>query len=637
MLNFISNYIFWTKVLNRLSAEKNRLWNFLPINYISHKKIGDIPDKQSFKYKLQSMLGTFDANLLSYIDWEEKKKIICSAEDSIAHNFNLLGSGEVHLDPIDWHTDFKSGYKWPKGKFYKKYKQVDLYNNADIKVPWELSRCHHLLCLGEAYLITKDEKYAQEVIDQILNWIEENPLMYSINWTCSMDVSIRAVNWLFAVNMIIDSSRVSDDLVCRIYKSFFEHGFFIYNNLEKVIPYSNNHYVADIVGLLYLGQLFYQQKRGKRWWYFSLSEFYTEIRQQVLPSGVHYERSVSYHRLVTELFSYPLYMISRLEVIIPIDILPRIQSMYNYIKYYSKQNDMAPLIGDNDNGRFLPFMQYDFRDHRYLLDGTSLDNIIISAGMKNLFVNDDNGIDGSILLEDAGVAILRKGNAYIFINNGGFSKFMNNNEVLIGTHTHNDLLSFVLSVGKDDVIIDPGTFVYTSNPLLRNQFRSSKMHNTIIVDNEEQNYLSKNDMFTVVKNFYNNVLHYKLDSNIDTCVGSYMTIDCRMQHQRLFKLYKDLVIISDTIHKEGNNHYIELRYNLDDCIEPLLCTKHIFFESNSYCFEICFESEVDYDIAIIEGVISKSYGVKCNNKCILISLFFSKMLKFNTIIKWKAK
>ena len=54
-------------------------------------------------------------------------------------------------------------------------------------------------------------------------------------------------------------------------------------------------------------------------------------------------------------------------------------------------------------------------------------------------------------------------------------------------HVHNDKLSFELQVNGEDLVRDPGTFTYSSNPEKRNEFRSTKAHNGIVVKGIEQN------------------------------------------------------------------------------------------------------------------------------------------------------
>jgi len=41
---------------------------------------------------------------------------------------------------------------------------IDLANDADVKVPWELSRHQHFVTLGQAFVLTGDEKYAREFV-----------------------------------------------------------------------------------------------------------------------------------------------------------------------------------------------------------------------------------------------------------------------------------------------------------------------------------------------------------------------------------------------------------------------------------------------------------------------------------------
>jgi len=55
-----------------------------------------------------------------------------------------------------------------------------------------------------------------------------------------------------------------------------------------------------------------------------------------------------------------------------------------------------------------------------------------------------------------------------------------------GGHSHNDKLSFELSIAGFDIYTDPGTYLYTPQPLRRNEFRSVKAHNTPTINGEEQ-------------------------------------------------------------------------------------------------------------------------------------------------------
>ena len=97
--------------------------------------------------------------------------------------------------PIDWHVDFKSGYRGNPKIYYKDIKYGHKVG-VDVKVPWELSRFQHLTTLGEAYFLSNDEKYVKEFVNQITDWIENNPPKFGVNWTCTVDVAIRACSRL---------------------------------------------------------------------------------------------------------------------------------------------------------------------------------------------------------------------------------------------------------------------------------------------------------------------------------------------------------------------------------------------------------------------------------------------------------
>lgn len=628
MLNLYPNYIFWNKLLNQITVRKNKYWRYLPVNHISVKGMDQVPSKEMFSIRLAEMLGSFQTTLQN-IQKDDKDTIVFLANETLEHRFDLLGSGPVAMPKINWHADFKSGHSWPKGWYYKKQRQASVAG-SDIKVPWELSRCHHLLWLGEAYLLTKEERYSKEVVDEIENWLTENPLMYSVNWTCTMDVAIRAVNWLFAVAMIMESDVVTESFINKIYKSFYQHGWYIFNNLEKSVPYSNNHLFSDYAGLIYLAILFQNTKYGRKWKAYVIPEFYNEIRRQILPSGVHYERSVSYHRLMTELASYPCYLLKRMGYTIPSDIEYRVSSMYSFIATYTKDNGRAPLIEDNDDGRFLPFMRRDFRRHDYMLDPNSVENKLVANEIQ-LF-----GFEKatSRLYLDAGHAILRKGEAYLFVTNGGFSKYEDESKER-GTHTHNDRLSFELAIGNDDVFVDPGAYIYTPDPEKYYEFHSTAKHNTIVVDGEEQNNLNKNSVFLLKKNSVMTAFEMESDT---ACRGGYRTLEQSMSHNRLFQLNEDCLTIDDEIIKAGKSHHAVLSYHLSPEVEARIADDIVEIETSSYLVKMMVvQDDKQRSLTIEDDTYSPSYGVSVRSKTVRVGVSFDESSKIQTKIQWQKK
>lgn len=607
------------KIRNRIAVEKNLFWKYCDLDRVSFYGYVGYQNADSLKRRLVTMLGLYNNILLSEIDEKDYASIMHSAQQALNHKFDILGSGPYKLDPIDWQIDFKSGVRWEK-VFYR---DIVTPQGADIKVPWELSRCQHLLWLGEAWLLSGQEEFAQEVINQIKSWIDDNPLMYTVNWKCSMDVAFRAINWIYSLNMISSYKGFDDDFAIKVSRSLWQHGFFIINNLEKIIPYSNNHYTSDLVGLLYLGALFSNSKVASKWLKFAYKEYCAEMHKQVLPSGVHYEKSVSYHRLMVEMMSYPLYMLRRLEYYIEPEIINLISKMYEFVEIYIKPNGLAPLIADNDDGRFLPFVYRDFRDHRYLGNIKSVENRIVALG-QDTFGRDLSADE--ILYDDAGIAIVHKQNDYLYINNSGYSKFPELNDLIIPTHTHNDLLSFELSLNGIDILVDSGAYLYTSSKNDRDAFRSTYKHNTVVVDNEEQNEL--------IQPFYlkRNVQIGKLKKcSHGQYIGDYCTIAGKMKHERLFSLENDGLTIVDTLTKQGASHIAKLFFHFAEGVLPsvennccLLCTNGV---------KLLFATPPSH-IEIIDDNISPSFGILVGTKTAIATYNFNEHINITTTITY---
>jgi len=454
---------------------------------------------------------------------EKAKKILGHADRICEHKFDLLGSGEVFLGAkIDWHSDFKIGYRWSSRKFYK---DIEIpYGKGDIKVPWELSRFQHLILLGQAYQISRNEKYAAEFVDQITDWIKKNPVKIGPNWACTMDVAIRAANWLVGWEFVKPSCHMTSDFTALFLKSLLVHARFIRSHLENTTGLTSNHYLSDIAGLFFIAMMVPEFRESEEWLIFAKKELESEIRKQVYDDGCDFEASTCYHRLVLELFFYPALLAKRNRVEFSQEYNLFLKKMFETVPYLIKPDGRMPQIGDNDNGRFLKFESPDTEilDMRYLLPLAAIYfddpqfKVLYSDKKENnypdcllpvLWVFGPQALKiwyymparspyefCSRAFPVAGWYVMRDKDNYMIISNG--KNGQNGN----GGHAHNDKLSFELSVNGADVIVDPGTYVYTSEPVSRNRFRSTGSHNTIMINDEEQNPFQANLLFILPDN-----------------------------------------------------------------------------------------------------------------------------------------
>ena len=79
--------------------------------------------------------------------------------------------------------------------------------------PWEQSRFYFGINLARKYQIFKKKIFYDIFKYQIEDWIINNPYLHGVNWLSTMDVSIRAVNWIIALNLFSDFEKATFDLL----------------------------------------------------------------------------------------------------------------------------------------------------------------------------------------------------------------------------------------------------------------------------------------------------------------------------------------------------------------------------------------------------------------------------------------
>ena len=113
---------------------------------------------------------------------------------------------------------------------------------------------------------------------------------------------------------------------------------------------TNNHYIANLVGYLYLCWLFqgFIGAESKLEWCYST--LLVQFDKQHLFDGTFYEGSTYYHSLVTELLQHVLFMAQELGLPLNDTIYSYCDSAINFLDWCTPYAGSLIAIGDNDSG-----------------------------------------------------------------------------------------------------------------------------------------------------------------------------------------------------------------------------------------------------------------------------------------------
>jgi hypothetical protein len=492
------------------------------------------------------------------------------------HSWPLLGFGEHSFGAaIEWRRDPLSGYLWPLD-FHRDI-QLIRSDGSDARVLWEVNRLGHLITLGRAYATTKDELFTTEFVAQVKSWTEQNPVGFGPNWTCAMEVALRAINVLVAFELFCRSPSLDGEFLKLVLRFFDQHGSYIRRNLEFSYLATSNHYLSDVVGLLWLGILLPELSQATEWRNFGLREMLREMDKQILDDGADFESSTAYHRFILELLLYSFLLCRANEIEIEARYWARLHRMLEYLRTYLRPDGFAPLIGDSDSGQVLPIHQRRGDDHSYLLaPGAVLFSDprlkLQSEPPAELFwllgeqgatdfakLNSSSGLEVSRSFPNAGIYILRDGDRYLCFNASDAG--LNGR----GSHGHNDALSIEISALGQPFIIDPGTYVYTADLAKRHAFRSTAYHSTARVDGAEQNTTELNAPFVIGNEARPRVLSWETSATSDKVVAEhygYTRLASPVVHRRSVTFDKQAGwwLIDDEFVGEGE-HEVEIRFH----------------------------------------------------------------------------
>jgi hypothetical protein len=622
--------------------------------YTSHAFLDASVNQMLRSGKLSSMKFFFDPGQEDL--WTIFKKRFPEKHDSIIREADrICGSGIVQWgERTRGDTDPKSGYRWPK-KFYASRSVSAVPNAPEVKLPYEINMMQHLSTLGKAYCLSRNQIYAGQIVAQVDEWIKDHPSLVRVNWTSAMEAAIRLVNILWGVTFIQRSDSLTADFVKRLYTSLWEHGQYILSHVQYGIRRdatvsNHNHYLSGVVGLIYLGVLFPEFVGAKTWRDIGVNALAEEMQRQVHPDGVHYESSTAYHRFVLELFTSAALLCRINNIHLAEQFWKKLEKMYSFTLYATRQDGKVPQVGDSDDRRLHILSGYgesDKRDHRHLLSiGAVLFNRADMKTFSGGFSEEAFWLLGpeagscfdslstlpvplsSKAFRESGFYIMRSSRSYVLVSCNAVSSVGKSH------HKHNDLLSFELYLRNRPFIVDPGSYIYTAEPVWSNRFRPTSYHNTVEIDGQDQNRRPPDRLFQLLPNSQPVVhgWHSTIDYDwLDAEYTGYLPLAYPVTHRRVFRFDKlnERLEMADTLTGSGE-HCAAWYFHFDHGIKVETARENMFLAvTDGVILAIQVTADSPLMPEICEGWISHSYGTRLPAKILKLTTQFSGLCRLS--------
>lgn len=435
-------------------------------------------------------------------DGSWRRALVGKADDIANGHLSYFNFDRVHIgQPANWHRDHNLG-KASSRRMTQQIDYRDVASNGDCKEVWEPNRHHQFVILARAYAATRDQRYAEVLVAQMSAWLDENPYGYGMNWRSPLELAVRMINWVFALELISDSGLLTGQRWRTIHDSMQAHCWETQRKISRGTS-ANNHVIGELAGVFIAASWLPGMAGAARMAEECRAGLIEEMARQTSDDGCNREHALGYQFFVIQ-FHLVSALVGRWSgKEFPDAYLDRLKIMLEFVASLAEGGPL-PLFGDQDDGYVLDLGNHS-RDVEALMDiGCRLFKMsdtarrLASPAESTWWLLGDAGA-----LETApicGQALISTGfpdSGYYLLQSGNRSKSVS---ILfdcaelgygaIAAHGHADALGFTLRCNGQYLLVDTGTYDYFTYPAFRNYFRSTAAHNTVEIDGEDQSVMT---------------------------------------------------------------------------------------------------------------------------------------------------
>ena len=550
---------------------------------------------------------------------EEDLKLIFDDIKTGIYPFFNKSNINLGLD-YDWITNPLTKHKYDVNNHWSEIEDFSV-KSGDIKYVWEKARFSFLYDVIR-YDFHHDEDQSEFVFNQIEDFINKNPINQGPNYKCSQEISLRVLNWTFALYYYKDSSLLTEKFFNKLMNSIYWQIHHVYKNIHfSRISVRNNHAITETLLLYLSNKLFPFLPNVKNWSKKGKSWFEQEIEYQIYSDGTFLQFSMNYHRVVVQLLTWGIQLSKLNNDSFKSNVYERAEKSLIFLKTcMDLKSGQLPNYGSNDGALFFKLNNDDYRDYRSQLDDlTAVLNGHTEFDTKSSFWYGVNPVNNSpkhfsVLNEfkESGYYILQEKNSKTFVRCGAYKD----------RPFQSDNLHLDIWIDGKNILRDSGSYKYNTKKELINYFNGSEGHNTISIDGKDQ--MQKGDRFIWnywIKYAEGTLNEFENKFVFNGKIKGFKHLGPGISHQRIITKSKGLSewLIEDIIGGVEDKTSVQYWHFSKDVIKNLSITS---LDINNKKLEPLIE----------EKWYSSYYGIK--EKSIRLS-FKTKTNKFTTKIIYK--
>lgn len=396
--------------------------------------------------------------------------------------FTFFSRLKYHVE--DWHTNPDSGYRYDANKHWTEIQ--DLSKEAgDIKFVWEKARFSFLYDVIR-YDYHWNEDCSEYVFSQIDSFIDNNPVNLGPHYKCSQEISLRILNWTFALYYYKDSESLSGIRFRKVLLSIYAQLHHVYDNIQfSRISVRNNHAITETLMLYLTGLLFPFFPEAKQWSTKGKKWFEEEVAYQIYEDGTFLQFSMNYHRVLIQLLTWGIRLTHLNERCLAPVIYERAAQSLKFLDACSDPvSGKLPNYGANDGALFFKLTDDDYRvyisqlnDLRVVLnrEASREEESYHWYGFKGVSITTPL-IEGMHTFDRGGYYILQEGGVKTFVRCGRYKD----------RPSQSDNLHLDIWVDGNNYFWDTGSYKYNTDESLLHYFNGCEGHNTVSVSECDQ-------------------------------------------------------------------------------------------------------------------------------------------------------